>query len=242
MCRHVAYVGSPITLAQLLLEPSHSLHQQSWNPRDMRGSGTINADGFGVGWYSDNHTNPSRYRRATPIWSDEGFAAFAHTVSAGALLAAVRSATPGMPVVETACAPFMDGPWLFSHNGVVHGWPDSMLPIAADLPIRDLLTLDAPTDSALVWAVVRHHLRTGMPPAQALRQTVNQISAIEPAARLNLLLTDGHTITASTHGHSLWVRTGTVASEPFGDSPDWEPVDNHQLVTVTRLSTKIEAI
>ncbi|WP_343819163.1 Rv0909 family putative TA system antitoxin, partial [Colwellia asteriadis] len=34
-----------------------------------------------------------------------------------AVLAAVRSATVGMPLDETACAPFTDGRWLVSHNG-----------------------------------------------------------------------------------------------------------------------------
>ena len=37
----------------------------------------------------------------------------------GCVLAAVRSATPGMPPDETAAAPFQHGRWLLSHNGVV---------------------------------------------------------------------------------------------------------------------------
>ncbi len=35
------------------------------------------------------------------------------------MLAAVRSATAGMPADETAAAPFQSGSWLLSHNGVV---------------------------------------------------------------------------------------------------------------------------
>ncbi|MGA9693345.1 MAG: ergothioneine biosynthesis protein EgtC, partial [Pseudonocardiaceae bacterium] len=104
MCRHLAYLGPPCDLATLLLDPPHSLLQQSYAPADMRAGGTINADGFGAGWYPDGVTTPIRYRRAMPIWTDLTFPALAREVRSTAVLAAVRSATVGMPVVETACA------------------------------------------------------------------------------------------------------------------------------------------
>ncbi len=242
MCRHIAYLGESITLVELLLQPEHSLRRQSWTPNDMRGTGTVNADGFGVGWYHGVDPSPARYRRAMPLWGDDVFASLALAVSSPAVLAAVRSATVGMPVVESACAPFTEGPWLFSHNGVIHGWPDSMADLAAGLATVDLLTLDAPTDSALLWALVRHRLRAGVSPLQAVGDTVAEVSAAEPTARLNLLLTDGHTIAASTYGHSLWTRRGIVASEPFDEAGDWETVDDHRLVAVTRSTTTVRSI
>ena len=49
MCRHLAYAGPPVVLAELLFDAPHALVRQSWAPRDMRGGGTINADGYGVG-------------------------------------------------------------------------------------------------------------------------------------------------------------------------------------------------
>jgi glutamine amidotransferase len=93
------------------------------------------------------------------MWADPAFAALATVTAAPAVLAAVRSATPGLPVTATAAAPFAEGRWLFSHNGVIRGWPDAVSGLAAELPVTDLLTLDAPTDSALLWALVRHRLR-----------------------------------------------------------------------------------
>src|SRR4051794_2853765 len=143
----------------------------------MRGGGTVNADGFGAGWYPEPRpgapdADPVRYRSAGPIWSDASFAALAAGTRAGALLAAVRSATVGMPVTETASAPFTEGRWLFSHNGKVTGWPDSVADLAAKLPVRDLLTMDAPTDSALLWALVRDRLRAGAPLPEALAEVV----------------------------------------------------------------------
>src|SRR5690348_7070094 len=69
---------------------------------------------------------PARYRSDRPIWADTAFAALAAVTVGTAVLAAVRNATPGMPVVTTAAAPFAEGPWLFSHNGFVRGWPDAV--------------------------------------------------------------------------------------------------------------------
>ncbi|MFD0822421.1 ergothioneine biosynthesis protein EgtC, partial [Micromonospora zhanjiangensis] len=69
MCRHLAYLGPPLSLAALLYDPPHALARQSWAPVDMRGGGTVNADGFGVGWYPADG-GPVRYRRDVPLWAD----------------------------------------------------------------------------------------------------------------------------------------------------------------------------
>jgi glutamine amidotransferase len=235
VCRHLAYVGPPVTLASLVLEPPHSLLHQSYAPADMRGGGTINADGFGAGWYPEPGGPAARYRSAHPMWSDASFAAVAAATRAGGMLAAARSATVGMPVIETAAAPFAEGRWLFSHNGVVRGWPHSVAAPAAALPVTDLLTLDAPTDAALLWALVRHRLRAGADPGAALAGVVADVAATAPDSRLNLLLTDGTGIWATAWYHALSVRTddrsATVASEPLDDDPGWRPVPDRHLVT-----------
>ena len=234
MCRHLAYLGPPVPLSAVLLEPPHSLLRQSYAPLDMRGGGTINADGFGVGWYPQPGAAAVRYRSAAPIWSDASFAALAAATTAGAALAAVRSATVGMPVTETAAAPFTDGRWLFSHNGVVRGWPHSVAELAAVLPVADLITLDAPTDAALLWALVRHGLRAGKDPADALTTVVTAVVAAAPGSRLNLLLTDGVGIWATAWGHVLSVRTdetsALVSSEPIDSTTTWTPVPDRHLV------------
>ena len=153
------------------------------------------------------------------------------------MLAAVRSATPGMPVTSTAAAPFAEGRWLFSHNGVVRGWPAAVAGPAAELPVTDLLTLDAPTDSALLWALVRHRLRAGDDPAAVLVDVVRSVDGAAPGSRLNLLLTDGTAIWATTWTHALSVRRGagavTVASEPLDASTGWVAVPDRSLVVAT---------
>jgi glutamine amidotransferase len=181
-----------------------------------------------------NPPPPVRYRSDRPIWTDTAFAALAAATSTGAVLAAVRSATVRMPVTAAAVAPFGEGPWLFSHNGLVRGWPGTVAALAARLPVTDLLTLDAPTDSALLWALVRHRLRNDTDPADALRATVAEVEAAAPGSRLNLLLTDGTGVWATAWTHALSVRTGPasvlVCSEPTDGLPGWTEVPDRHLV------------
>lgn len=250
MCRHLAYLGPPTTLAALIVEPPHGLLRQSWAPVDMRGGGTINADGFGAGWYPAPGADAARYRSDRPMWSDASFAAIAPVTSSHGVLAAVRSGTVGMPVVSTAAAPFAAGRWLFSHNGVIRGWPGSVAALAGRLPVVDLLTLDAPTDSALLWALVRHGLSSGADPAQVLADTVHAVSAAAPGSRLNLLLTDGATIWATAWDHALAVRvtgsgpaaTATVVSEPHDQLPGWIEVPDRNLLIAVPGQYRVEPL
>jgi len=247
MCRHLAYVGLEVALADVLLDPPHSLLRQAWAPLDMRQGGTINADGFGIGWYPSPGGDGARYRRACPMWADGSLRGLATSIRSTAVLAAVRSATVGMPVQESACAPFGEGRWLFSHNGVVRGWPDSVAEQAAGLPATDLMTLEAPTDAALLWALVRHRLRAGKHPLEALGGVVTEVAAAAPGSRLNLLLTDGETVTATTWWHSLWVRRGdgelAVSSEPWDpEDPSWEAVPDRHVLHATRTTFEMHPI
>ncbi|MEV0182360.1 ergothioneine biosynthesis protein EgtC [Streptomyces sp. NPDC050625] len=238
MCRHLAYLGPEEPLGRLLVEPPHGLYRQSWAPRRQR-YGTVNADGFGVGWYAPGDPVPARYRRAGPIWADLSFADLARVVRTGALLAAVRDATLAGADAEAAAAPFAAGRWLFSHNGAVAGWPQSAAPLVPGLPPVDLLSLEARTDSALVWALVLHRLRGGDDLGRALAGTVRQVAEAAPASRLNLLLTDGETVAATTWGDTLFYlaepgdRT-VVASEPYDDDPHWQEVPDRTLLTASR--------
>ncbi len=237
VCRHLAYLGPPRDLATLLLHPPHSLLRQSFAPGDMRCDAVVNADGFGAGWYPEGAAIPVRYLRVIPIWADTSFAALAGAVRSGAVLAAVRSATVGMPVTEIACSPLSSGRWLFSHNGMVTGWPDSMAKLASQLPVTDLLTLEAPTDSALLWALVRRRLVAGETLGQALGTVTAQVLATAPGSKLNLLVTDGTTLAATAVHHALAVRLGDggvqVCSEPTDHRAGWERVPDGHVVTAT---------
>lgn len=238
MCRHLAYLGPEEPLGRVLVEPAHSLYRQSWAPRHQR-HGTVNADGFGVGWYAEGDPVPARYRRAGPIWADLSFADLARVVRSRALLAAVRDATLSGADAEAAAAPFAAGPWLFSHNGAVKGWPGSLAPLVSGLPAVDVLSMEARNDSALVWALILARLRGGDDEGQALADTVLEVAEAAPGSRLNLLLTNGETITATTWGDTLWYlsrpgRSTVVASEPYDDDPHWQEVPDRTLLAASR--------
>lgn len=238
MCRHIAYLGAPVSLGRLLIEPEHSLVRQSWAPRRQR-YGTVNADGFGVGWYAEGDPVPARYRRDRPIWGDPGFPDLARVVRSGAFLAAVRDATVAGADGEAAAAPFASGPWLFSHNGSLRDWPDSVAETASALSPRELLDLAARTDSALVWALVLHRLRQGDDLGTALAEAVRELAGAAPGSRLNLLVTDGAAIAATAWGDSLWYLSDppagrvVVASEPYDDDPRWYEVPDRTLLSAT---------
>ncbi len=232
MCRHVGYLGPPVPLRSVLTDPPFGLYRQAWAPRRQR-HGTVNADGFGIGWYAGGDPVPARYRRAVPIWADPSLPDLARVIRSSAILAAVRSATPGTATGEEAAAPFASGPWLFSHNGALDGWPKSAEPLAVRLNVC-VLDLEALVDSAFLWALVLGRLRSGEPADVALAATICAVEAAGGSGRFNFLLTDGRSVAATAAGDTLWFRqaggTVTVASEPADDEPGWTEVpDRHVL-------------
>lgn len=233
MCRHLAYVGKPVRVGSLLVDPPHSLLSQAWAPRRQT-HGVVNADGCGLGWYADGDPVPARHRSAAPAWADSTFADLARVVRAPALLAAVRSATTGMPDGVAASLPFRNGRWLCSHNGAVDGWPGAAEGLAALLRPADLLALDAVSDAALLWALVHRRLAAGEPAPQAVGGVVAEVAAA-CGGRLNLLVTDGQAVTATAYGASLCWRAlpdgVVVASEPYDDGPGWADVPDRSLVS-----------
>lgn len=228
------------------MEPPHSLYRQAWAPRRQR-HGCVNADGFGVGWYAAGDPVPARYRRSGPIWADTSLTDLARVVRSGAVLAAVRDATRPDPDLEAAAAPYAGDRWLFSHNGAVRGWPDSMAALAGALPPVELLSLQARCDSAFVWALLLNRLRAGIEDGKALADTVLEVASAAPGSRLNLLITDGETITATAWGDTLWYLTGpgervVVASEPYDDDPHWQEVPDRTLLSATRSGVVLTAL
>jgi gamma-glutamyl hercynylcysteine S-oxide hydrolase len=236
MCRHLAYLGAPASLRSVLIDPQFGLQRQAWAPRRQR-HGTVNADGFGIGWYADGDPVPARYRRAIPMWGDASLPDLARVTRSTAVLAAVRSATAGMALGEAAVAPFASGRWLFSHNGVLHGWPASAERLSVPAPRKalSLFSLEAMVDSAFLWALVLGRLAAGDPPDLALAETILAIEAAGGTGRFNFLLTDGQSVVATAAGDTLWYRQAdgavVVASEPGDEEPGWTEVPDRQVLT-----------
>ena len=220
----MAYLGPPVTLEALLLAPEHSLLRQSWAPRHQR-HGTLNADGFGVGWYDcARRPEPARYRTARPMWADRSFNSLAGVVASGAVLAAVRSATPPAPVEESGAPPFTSRQWLFAHNGAVDGFHDEPgIELRRRVSERARAGIEGASDAEVLFALVLDRLDAGHSMGEALVRVIETVEAVT-TARLNLVLTDGGSVVATASGDSLFVRRGdgvVVASEPFDDDLAW---------------------
>ncbi|MBN3456223.1 ergothioneine biosynthesis protein EgtC [Mycobacterium sp. DSM 3803] len=216
MCRHLGWLGAPRSVAALMLDPPQSLLVQSYAPRRQQ-HGLMNADGWGAGFFDDGV--PRRWRSDKPLWGDASFASVAPALRSGCVVAAVRSATIGMPIEPSASAPFSDGQWLLSHNGVVDR---AVLPLSA--------LAESTVDSALLAALI---FSRGL---DALGDTVAEVGASDPNARLNILAANGSCLLATTWGDTLSMLRcddGVVlASEPYDDDPAWQDIPDRHLVTV----------
>lgn len=219
MCRHLAWLGAPRTVSSLVLDPPFGLAHQSYAPR-RQSRGRLNADGWGVGFYAADRDEPVRWRSEKPLWGDASFASVAPVLSSGAVLAAVRSATVGMPMDQSATAPFTDGRWLLSHNGRVD---------------RDVLPARHDAESACDAAVLAAHVFAEGP--ENVVETIRRVAAADPGAFLSVLLTDGQRVTAISWGDpmSFLVELDgvVVASEPYDDDERWVDVPDHHLLEVT---------
>lgn len=250
MCRHLAWLGPARPLASLLHEPPHSLEHQSHKTFEQRWV-TMNADGWGVGWWDPEvGDTPARYRTDKPMWADRSFRSVADVVRSGAIVAAVRAATPGTPVVETGSAPFTSGPWLFSLNGYVSDFPGP----AADRLRRRLsparsAALEGTTDSEVLFGLVLDLIDAGVEPAEAAAQVASEVLA-GSTGELNLLLGDGRRAIATTGGNTLYALVDTglaaggtlLASEPLDDHDGWVPIPDRTLVVATADGYRTEAL
>jgi glutamine amidotransferase len=221
MCRHLGWLGREVTISSLVLDRPHSLRVQSYAPRRQK-HGLMNADGWGIGFFDGpvDAEVPRRWRSPAPLWGDVSFDSIAPALRSHCVVAAVRSATVGMPIEASATAPFTDGRWLLSHNGVVDR---AVLP--ADTPAESVC------DSAILAATI---FARGL---DELAETVAQIGHADPDARLNVLAANGSRLLATVWGDTLSILRrddGVVlASEPYDDEYDWEDVPDRHLVEVT---------
>lgn len=217
MCRHLAWLGAPVTVASLVLQPPNGLLVQSYSPRRQK-HGLMNADGWGVGFFDGGVAR--RWRSAAPLWGEASFASVAPALRSTCVVAAVRSASVGMPIEPSAAAPFTDGHWLLSHNGLVDR---SVLPLSGKA--------ESTCDSALLAALI---FDRGL---EALADTIVEVGAADPNARLNILAGNGSRLLATTWGDTLSVLRRddgvVVASEPYDDDPDWQDIPDRHLVAVS---------
>lgn len=223
MCRHLGWLGADVSVSSLVLDPPYGLRVQSYAPRRQKHC-LMNADGWGIGFFDGEV--PRRWRSQAPLWGDVSFESVAPALRSHCVVGAVRSATVGMPIETSATAPFTDGRWLLSHNGVVER---AVLPTATDA--------ESVCDSAILAATI---FARGL---DALGDTIVEVAKADPNARLNVLAANGSRLLATAWGDTLCILRrddGVVlASEPYDNDSDWEDVPDRHLVEVTAAGVRM---
>lgn len=258
MCRWLAYFGDPILLDRVVLQPKHSLLDQSLHARF--GATTTNGDGFGVGWY-DGSEQPGVFRSVHPAWNDRNLRELAAHVSSPLFFAHIRAST-GTAVQETNCHPFRYGQWLFMHNGLIREFRRVKRDLLLEVTPALLPSIEGSTDSELLfYLALSFGLRER--PIEALErmagfvEAVGQRHGIEHPLQMSIAVSDGKQIVGvrysserksrslyysdrvdalkarfphDTQIQSLSDETRLVVSEPLGDLPGaWKEVPESSL-------------
>lgn len=197
MCRWLAYSGSPLALQTVLLEPEHSLIDQSLH--SQMGVETTNGDGFGIGWYGEGRA-PGVYHSISPAWNDRNLRELAKHVRSHLFLAHIRAST-GTAIQQTNCHPFRHGQWLWMHNGLIRGFGAVKRELVLAIDPGLYPSIEGSTDTELMFYLA---LSLGLDddPVSAVERMVGLIEAtaerhgIENALQMTL---------ATTNGESLWV-------------------------------------
>jgi glutamine amidotransferase len=237
MCRHFAFVSStPRRLGGALSDAPHALVEQARCPRHQT-SGDSNPDGWGVGWF-DADGAVQRHRSALPIWDDPEVERLG-SITTTAALGAVRLASPGATITESGSAPFTDGEWLFSLNGLVEGYYDGVGDeLRALTTAARLAEVDGDADTEVLFALTLDRLDAGARPTDALLDVVRLVEE-RTTGRLNLLLTDGRIVAGTAWGNSLFRGSEYVASEPLDDEPGWRRIPDRSVIVHDVAGTEV---
>lgn len=243
MCRIATYLGPDCPLRDFLDAPPHSLARQSWDAREMA-SATVNADGWGLGWYADDG-KPAVYRHTLPIWADGNVDALARSLSRQVWVGNVRSATPGLGTDHANTQPFAGDGLIFAHNGYIQDFARHLRArLRAELDPTIEQTIQGSTDSEYLFALVRQQTGTL---AERLQRAVSRVhewlgEQDDLKALLNMVVTDGRRVTAvrsafnapapSLYIHRGWRGGVMVASEPFDAAAGWQAVVPESFVTL----------
>lgn len=251
MCRLLGYIGPTIVLDYILSKPEHSLIEQSYQPREMT-AGLLNADGFGVGWYHpQKDIEPFTYRNTLPIWSDVNLPNLSRYIESNCIVATVRSATAGQPVDLSNCQPFTNQGLLFSHNGFIQNFRESLYrPIRNQLNDKNYQTINGTTDSEHIFALIINELQklSNISLENALHKTLINLRNLAEEYQVhfaaNLVLSDGKRLVAcrmatrSPLPSLYWLRDDPtfpnaviIASEPLFPG-DWNSFAENCIISV----------
>jgi glutamine amidotransferase len=259
MCRWLAYSGGPIFLEEAIINPDHSLIDQSLNAHSA--ATTTNGDGFGVGWYGKRDV-PGVYKDLRPAWNDDNLRSIAAQIESHLFIAHIR-ATTGTAVQRSNCHPFHFQNWLFVHNGRIRGFDrikrELMMAVAPELYGEIVGT----TDSEIMFYLaltfgMAEDVEYGLSRMVGFVEDVGNKNGIANPMQMTLGISDGESLYACRYSterqsrslyHSASVAavremapgadrfspdTCAIVSEPLSNLADaWIPVPESSFLTVS---------
>ncbi|MBF95680.1 MAG: Gamma-glutamyl-hercynylcysteine sulfoxide hydrolase [Alphaproteobacteria bacterium MarineAlpha9_Bin4] len=249
MCRHLGYIGEKELLYNILFKKKHSLVNMAFNPKEMENA-KLNADGFGIAWNSNS--NFYLYKSVLPIWNDPNLDAVTKNLSSDIVLANVRSATISKDLSYSNTHPFIYKDLLFSHNGYIKNFHDSVKEKIIDLIDNKLLSeIKGNTDSEYIFFLFIHCYNQEKNISKAIYKTIDILRDICQEAMLNFLIcTRGNNIKLYATKFSLEARCPSlyllkdssnniyISSEKL-DEKDWLKVKDYSLLECKMNSFKI---
>jgi glutamine amidotransferase len=245
MCRLIAYVGRPISPAHLVFDGTHSLHEQTWRPREQL-SGGLNVDGYGIVWYADGR--PARIAEPRPLWHDEDLAGVLAATTSGCVLAAVSGTTGSGAIPRTLPPPLVRDRWSFVFAGFVTDFQRAhMRALRHELPDELYAELRGASEAETLFLLVISELERGRSMVEALEDVAREVKSRvgRAEAQLNMVLSDGERLAAVRCGTVLVTNSLYLAKRPpfapdgvvlASEAPEsgavWEAVDGHSSVDI----------
>lgn len=190
MCRFTLYLGPPVRMGSLLMDPDHSLIRQSYQATER--TEPLNGDGFGVGWYAPRLTiEPGVFHSVTPAWNNRNLESMSRVVVSPCILAHVRAASPGSEVNLANCHPFRYDRYLLMHNGHIGAFRRTRRRLLEGLTDEAFNAIRGSTDSEHLFGVfVDEIIRHGCPvdPAGEGAEGNTPDAALDLALRLTAAL------------------------------------------------------
>ncbi|KAG6005434.1 hypothetical protein E4U21_007942 [Claviceps maximensis] len=250
MCRFLLYKGSDeILLSKLILDPAHSILKQSFDSRlrlDTR-RGQNNADGFGIGFYTDPKLGhaPCLFTSTIPAWNCTNLQRIASKTASHLIFGHVRATTEGS-LSEDNCHPFTHASLMWMHNGGLGGWKYIKRKLGDRLADKWFLQVKGGTDTEWAFALFLDTLErlghdpssspeTGFGPSvlrKAVELTISQINEltdsipqdilqnedVDTRSLLNFAVTDGHSVICTRYISS---STDEAASLYYSSGTQW---------------------
>jgi len=270
MCRYAAYLGPPRLLSELVFKPANSLVHQATDA--MMSPTRINADGFGVGWYSPEISpEPAVFKDTSPVWSNYNLGEIADKILSPCILAHVRAARSYDPVNRENCHPFRRGRLLWMHNGDIPGRARLTRQVSQIADDTLLGQVRGNTDTEQAFTLFLTHIEAPLSNdpsleemAHAMERTVEQLVSWHQETgetkplEMNFCVTSGTALVAvrcaiSDHRcptlhfrqarDTAGQRFVVVASEPLSEEDGWTAVGNGEMLLVAPdLSTSLRPL